>query len=81
MVIANTYPITIPISSEIGGIVFAIPEQNGTEASEESKGSLLDKVLLSIGKYHEGGQLLQSNRKILDPSDVLPYAKLNRGWR
>ncbi|KAG1041542.1 hypothetical protein G6F43_012077 [Rhizopus delemar] len=35
MVIANTYPITIPISSEIGGIVFAIPEQNDTETSEE----------------------------------------------
>ncbi|KAG1116814.1 hypothetical protein G6F42_013596 [Rhizopus arrhizus] len=76
MVIENTYPIIRPISSEIGGIVFSIPEQKGTETSEES---FLGKMLLSIGKSHEGDQLLQSNRKLPDPADILPSAKRNRG--
>ncbi|KAG0739920.1 hypothetical protein G6F23_008624 [Rhizopus arrhizus] len=35
MVIENTYPIIRPIPEEIGGIVFSIPEQKGTETSEE----------------------------------------------
>ncbi|KAG1138967.1 hypothetical protein G6F37_009973 [Rhizopus arrhizus] len=42
-------------------------------------GSLLGKVLLSIGKSHEGVDLLQSNRKLPDPADILPCVKRNRG--
>ncbi|KAG1328469.1 hypothetical protein G6F62_008130 [Rhizopus arrhizus] len=37
MVVPNAYPVTRPIAEEIGGVVFAIPEQNGTETPEEKE--------------------------------------------
>ncbi|KAG0761963.1 hypothetical protein G6F24_007168 [Rhizopus arrhizus] len=62
MVVPNAYPVTRPIAEEIGGVVFAIPEQNGTETPEEKEefwvrcSNRLAKLMKEISMFNPTAQ-------------------------